>query len=175
MTSQCVDISNGGDSRATSSASMAEYPPAPPGELERVREKLAAAVAKLASSTAREAGLRVRVGQLDLALQDRQEKSGGSPMTAGVTGRQFTSSTGQIWYVRPPTVASDRMPPPPPPPETGISTQRLPPHWWTNPGGRSHRRSVRECYECYELRVLPSLTSVGRNTATRDSSSSTTR
>ena len=72
MTSQSVNLSDGGDSRATSSASMAEYPPAPPDKLERVREKLAAVEAKLVSSTAREAELRVHVGQLDLALQDAQ-------------------------------------------------------------------------------------------------------
>ena len=83
MSSQCVDLSDGDDSRAASSASMAEYPPAPPGELERVREKLAAVEAKLASSTAREAELRVRVGQLDLALRDAQEEVRRVPTDSG--------------------------------------------------------------------------------------------
>ena len=45
------DLRQQEDNSAASSASMAEYPPAPPGELERVREKLAAVEAKLASST----------------------------------------------------------------------------------------------------------------------------
>ena len=71
MTSHCVNISDGGDSRATSSASMAEYPPRTPRGAGAGAREAGAVEAKVVSSAAREAELRVRVGQLDLAPPDR--------------------------------------------------------------------------------------------------------